>query len=101
MSNSEFHIDIQHKSGETKGQFYLKDDHDIKAKITYSKLGTSQIIIDHTEVSGELKGRGVGKMLVEHAIEFARKNDLKVIPLCPFAKTIIERDSSLQDVLKK
>lgn len=101
MPSSEFHIEIQHKSGETKGQFYVKDDHDIKAKITYSKLGATQIIIDHTEVSGDLKGQGVGKMLVEHAVEFARKNDLKVIPLCPFAKTVIESNSSLQDVLKK
>lgn len=71
------------------------------AEITYSKLGNTQIIIDHTEVSDALSGEGVGRKLVEHAVAHARENNLKVIPLCPFAKSIIERDESLQDVLKK
>lgn len=92
---------FQHKSGDTKGEFFLEIDGKIKAKITYSKLGNTQIIIDHTEVSDDLRGGNVGKELVEHAIDYVRKNNLKVIPLCPFAKSIIERDKSLQDVLRK
>ncbi|WP_372634812.1 GNAT family N-acetyltransferase [Fodinibius sp.] len=56
--------------------------------------------MDHTEVSDKLRGENIGKTLVEHAVNHARKNDLKVIPLCPFAKSVIERDESLQDVLK-
>lgn len=94
-------MDFQHKSGDTKGEFYLERDGDIKAKITYSKLGNTQIIIDHTEVSDDLRGEDIGRELVEHAVDYARKNELKVIPLCPFAKSIIQRDPSLQDVLKK
>lgn len=93
-------IDFQHSSGETKGSFYLERDGEIKARITYSKLGTTQIIIDHTEVSDDLRGENIGKKLVKHAIDYAREHDLKVIPLCPFAKSIISRDESLQDVLK-
>ncbi len=37
--------------------------------------------------------------MVEHAIGYARENEFKVIPLCPFARSVIERDESLQDVL--
>jgi uncharacterized protein len=91
---------IQHRSGETKGEFYYEADGEVKARMTYSKLGSRQIIIDHTEVSDDLRGENVGKSLVEFGVEYARENDLKVIPLCPFAKSIIERDRSLQDVLK-
>jgi len=94
-------MDIQHKSGETKGEFYLEENGEAKAKMTYSKLGNTQIIIDHTEVSDDLRGENVGKKLVEFGVDFARKHNLKVIPLCPFAKAIIERDESLQDVLRK
>ena len=93
-------MNIQHRSGETKGEFYYEADGGIKAKMTYSKLGTRQIIIDHTEVSDELRGENVGKALVEFGVKYARENSLKVIPLCPFAKSIIERDTSLQDVLR-
>lgn len=91
---------FQHRSGETKGEFFLKTEGEVKAKITYSKLGNTQIIIDHTEVSDDLRGKDVGKKLVEHAVDYARNNNLKVIPLCPFAKATIERDKSLQDVLR-
>jgi uncharacterized protein len=94
-------MNIQHKSGETKGEFYLEENGEIKAKMTYTKLGNTQIIIDHTEVSDDLRGKDVGKKLVQKGVEYARKHNLKVIPLCPFAKATIERDKSLQDVLRK
>ncbi len=94
-------MNIQHSSSKTKGEFYYETDGEVKAKMTYSKVGETQIIIDHTEVSDELRGQKVGKKLVETGIEFARQNNLKVIPLCPFAKATIERNPSLQDVLRK
>ena len=94
-------MNIQHKSGETKGEFFIEENGEVKARLTYSKLGTTQIIIDHIEVSDELRGQNAGKALVEHAIGYARQNGLRVIPLCPFARSVIERDESLQDVLKK
>lgn len=93
-------MNIQHESGTTKGSFFLERDGNVKARLTYSKAGTTQIIIDHTEVSDELRGENMGLRLVHKAVEYARKNNLKVIPLCPFAKSIIEKDKSLQDVLK-
>jgi predicted GNAT family acetyltransferase len=94
-------MNIQHKAGDSKGSFFIEKKGEIKAELTYSKAGDTGIIIDHTEVSDELRGKSVGKMLVEQAISFARENELKVIPLCPFAKSVIERDPALQDVLRE
>lgn len=92
-------MDIQHKEGQSKGSFYIEKGGEVTAEITYSKAGKSKIIIDHTEVTDELRGQNIGKQLVEHAVSYARDNDLAVIPLCPFAKSVIEGDKSLQDVL--
>ncbi|MEX0929757.1 MAG: GNAT family N-acetyltransferase [Balneolales bacterium] len=94
-------MNIQHRSGETKGEFFLEKNGDIKANLTYSKAGESLIILDHTDVSDELKGKNVGKLLVEHAVTYARENELEVIPLCPFAASVFKKNKSLQDVLKK
>jgi len=94
-------MNIQHKDGDSRGSFFIKEEGEVKAEITYSKARDTSIIIDHTEVSEEMRGKNIGKALVEHAISFARENELSVIPLCPFAKSVIERDESLQDVLKK
>lgn len=38
----------------------------------------------HTEVPIGLEGMGIGGKLARHALDFARDNDLKVIPICPF-----------------
>ena len=92
-------MDIQHKEGESKGSFYIEAGGEVLAEITYSKAGSDKIIIDHTEVSDELRGQNIGNELVEHAVNYARDNKLTVIPLCPFANSVIERDESLQDVL--
>ena len=92
-------MDIQHKEGESKGSFYIEKGGETVAEITYSKAGDTKIIIDHTEVSEELRGEDIGKTLVEHAVGYARENNKTVIPLCPFAKSVIERDKSMQDVL--
>jgi predicted GNAT family acetyltransferase len=100
MSHSNYRsMDIQHNDGNSKGSFFIEKDGEILAEITYSKAGNDKIIIDHTEVSDQLRGKNVGKVLVEHAIGYARENKIKVIPLCPFARSVIERDESLQDVL--
>ena len=94
-------MDIQHRSGESKGSFFLEKEGNDIAHLSYSRYGESGFIIDHTEVSDQLRGQGAGKALVEKAVSFARDHNLEIIPLCPFAKSVFERDTSLQDVLKK
>jgi len=71
-----------------------------EAEMTYSRAGTSRIIIDHTGVPEALKGRGVGKRLVEAAVKDARAEGFKIIPLCPFAKATLDRTPEWQDVVQ-
>ena len=67
--------------------------------MTYSMAGTDKFIIDHTEVNEELKGSGAGKKMVMEAVNFARTNKLKIIPLCPFAKSVFDKSLEIRDVL--
>jgi predicted GNAT family acetyltransferase len=69
--------------------------------MTYSRVGTIQIIIDHTEVPADLRGRTVGEGLVRQAVEDARWDSVVIIPLCPFAKAQIDRHPEWQDVLRQ
>ncbi len=71
------------------------------AEITYVEVGPTQLIIDHTEVSEELRGKGIAGKLVKHVVAFARKENKRIIPLCPFAKSYIEKHPEMRDVLKK
>jgi len=69
------------------------------AEMTYSIASEELIIIDHTEVAPSLKGQGIGKKLLVKIVEKAREEGLKIMPLCPFAKAMFDRDAGLRDVL--
>ena len=67
--------------------------------MTYSWAGDDKFIIDHTEVDEEYGGKGLGKDLVKAGVAYAREKNVKVIPLCPFAKKVIAKTPEFQDVL--
>ena len=91
--------EVEREDGPSKGRYRLVvDGHE--ADMTYSRAGKGLIIIDHTEVPAALRGRKVGERLVRQAIEDARRDGTKIIPLCPFAKAQIDRHPEWQDVLR-
>jgi predicted GNAT family acetyltransferase len=91
---------VEREDGESKGRYRLVVD-GFEAEMTYSRAGDGLIIIDHTEVPAVLRGRKVGERLVRQAIEDARRDGVAIIPLCPFAKSQIDRHPEWQDVLRR
>jgi len=91
-------MNIQHDQSDTKGAFYIEEDGKRVAEMTYSKNGDYRIIIDHTEVSESQKGKGLGKKLVYFSVDYARDANLKILPLCPFARRMFQRNKDIQDV---
>lgn len=81
-----------------KGKFYIQENDKILAEMTYVWSG-DKFIIDHTEVDDSLAGKGIGKKLVLKAVEMAREKKVKILPLCPFAKKVFDRDETIQDVV--
>ena len=90
---------IQRTEDGNRGRFYIEEDGKRLALMTYSKAGADKIIIEHTEVDASLKGEGIGRDLVAEGVKYARENDLKIIPLCPFAKAEFEKHNDYADVL--
>ena len=92
-------MEIQHKDNGKKGAFFIELNGEIVAEMTYVWTGKTGIIIDHTNVDEKLKGQGAGKQLVIKAVEFARENGLKIMPLCTFAKSVFDKEIAFRDVL--
>ena len=90
---------IQHKQIGGKGMFYVGAGGDIIAELVYTKPAENKMIIEHTEVDESLKGKGIGLQLVHTAVEYARTHNMKIIPLCPFAKSIFDKKPEFRDVL--
>jgi len=98
MTEPEKEIVIEREDGPTKGRYVIRiDGHE--AEMTYTKIGDSKIIIDHTGVPDALRGRSLGPALVQRGVEDARAEGKKIMPLCPFAKAQIARHKEWQDVL--
>jgi uncharacterized protein len=81
------------------GYFYIEVDGMAEAKMTFVYAGDDKIIIDHTEVNQGNNGKGFGKKMIMKAVEFARAKNIKIIPLCTFAKSVFDKSSEYQDVL--
>ncbi len=92
-------MEIQQINRESKGFFKAVSDEKEAGRMTYSWAGSDKFIIDHTEVNSEYNGQGVGKKMVLAAVEYARENGLKIIPLCPFAKAMFDKKLEIRDVL--
>lgn len=90
-----------HEEEHAKGVIKMKREDTVVARMTFSRIDPNNIIVDHTAVDPKLKGTGTGKALVMHLVEWARANDQKVLPLCPFAKAIIERHPETHDILRR
>jgi uncharacterized protein len=72
---------------------------DGKTAIATYKLFDGGISFLHTEVPVESEGKGVGSAMAKYVLEYAKTNNLKIYPLCPFIKTYIDRHTEYQSLL--
>lgn len=82
-----------------KGRFAFFEDKTFAGEMTFTWVGATSIIIDHTGVEDQFRGKGVGEKMVLKSVDFARKREIKIIPLCPFAKSVFEKEEGISDVL--
>ena len=64
-------------------------------------IGADAVLIKHTEVSPSMEGKGVGGALIRHILEGVRAQGKTVIPICPFAKSYIQRHPEYQDLVRR
>ena len=58
------------------------------------------LTILHTEVPKELNGRGIGSKLVRGLLDIARREGVKVLPLCPFVAAYMDKHPEYADLRK-
>ena len=68
------------------------------AILAYIRTG-NHIALVHTEVPDDMEGRGIGSLLAQTALEYARENHLVVIPTCPFVSSFIQGHPEYRDLI--
>lgn len=89
---------IEHEESGHRGAFFIAQDGQRLAQMTYTVAG-SRVIIDHTEVDDALRGTGAGRKLVAAAVDWARADNRRLLPLCPFARSVFDKTPEFRDVL--
>lgn len=84
---------------QTDESFDLYYDAEKAGFLEYNLETEGILTITHTEVAEEFGGKGLGMELVKAAVEDAKKNNLKIVSLCPYAKKMIERTPEFKDLL--
>ena len=65
------------------GHFFIIENDEQIAEMQIGILG-SDLTVYHTEVLPKAEGKGLAKKLLLAMVDYARKNNLKVIALCPY-----------------
>jgi predicted GNAT family acetyltransferase len=59
------------------------------------------ISLDHTAVPPAIEGNGVAAKLTSTALDFARGQNLRVVPRCSYAAAYIRQHAEYQDLLAR
>lgn len=65
------------------GHFYINENDQQVAEMVIGISG-DDLTVYHTEVLPQAEGKGLARELLKTMVDYARKNKLKVIALCPY-----------------
>jgi predicted GNAT family acetyltransferase len=81
-------------------QFVLRIDGEKFGFLEFTRPEVGVMRIEYVEVSPNLRGTGLGRQLVEKAVAFANEAKLRVLPICSYARAVIQRDPLLSPSLR-
>jgi predicted GNAT family acetyltransferase len=81
-------------------EFVLRVDGERLGYLEYTRPDVGVMRIEYVEVAPTLRGTGLGRQLVEKAVAFATDAKLRVVPICSYARAVIQRDPVMSAALK-
>ena len=89
-------LEIQHNQDRKRFFTFIEGR---EAYLTYENEGENVLNFNHTYVPFNLRGRNIAGKIVGHALEYARKNNFKVIPSCSYVRVFIEKNKQFSDLV--
>ena len=91
---------IEHQETDGRGEFFVEREGRRIAELTYSRLG-SDAVVGHTWVDPRLRGGPLAPSLVRAAVEWARQDARKIVPVCSYVRAVFARTAEYADVWKR
>lgn len=70
-----------------------------EAWAAYLKENDNILNFNHTFVPPEFRDQGIAGKIVEFGLNYARENNFKIIPSCPYVNYFIKNNKRFQDLL--
>ena len=90
---------VEHEDGAGHGRYFIALPGGVEAEMTYRKIGSGVIAIDHTYTPPEFRGNNIAFLMMERAIADARANKTLVRPECSYAVIQFKRHAEWADLL--
>jgi uncharacterized protein len=91
-------MEIKIKHDQEDYRFFAEVDGE-EAEMTYSFTEDEEMDLDYTYVPEGARGQGIADQLVKAGLEFARKNEYKVIASCPVVEAYVDRHPTYKHML--
>ena len=91
---------IHHREHDGRGEFYIEREGRRVGELTYSGMGGA-MVVGHTWVDPNLRGGRLAPRLVEAAVDYARREGRKIVPVCSYVRAVFGRSSAYDDVWRK
>jgi len=87
-------------------EFYIEENGEVIARIQFAPSGKDAygrdiITVNHTIVNEGHNGKGLGKKLVDRIAKYAKDENKYIVPVCTYAKKVLEGKEEYQSVLAK
>ena len=90
-------LEIIHNEAENRFETWIDDQ---LSKLDYLRDGNT-IVMTHVGVYPGHRGQGVAGKLTRVALDYARENSLRVVPMCPYIAAYIHRNPRYLELTKQ
>jgi predicted GNAT family acetyltransferase len=91
---------IHHREHDGRGEFYIEREGRRVGELTYSGM-RGAMVVGHTWVDPKLRGGRLAPRLVEAAVDFARREGRKIVPVCSYVRAMFGRSDRYDDVWQR
>jgi predicted GNAT family acetyltransferase len=64
------------------------------------EMRNDKMDLDHTYTNPDLRGKGLAAQVVRAALEYAKENNMKVIPTCSYVRSFISKNEEYKELVE-
>ena len=92
-------LTVEREDSPGHGRYVIRLPGGHEAEMTFRKVGTDKIVIDHTYTPPEFRGNNLAFQLMQRTIDDARRDGIRIHPVCSYAVAQFRRHPDWSDLL--